>query len=211
MAGVTIHGRAPWSCATSPTRGSVRPDTRSAPGQGAHSVPLPSAPRRVRHGFAPRHQDTGHVDTRKRVDPVRRGRTILGASLLLTATVAGTRAVVGFNHAAETEQAIRAKDGVDVTVALHSGLTYAWLVFAVLTGVAALPLLVNGSGRTFAAGVCYALGMPLLLIGIGVPAPVSAVRTLTWVACGAILLLACFVMLTSGPVPQQQRRRARSR
>jgi hypothetical protein len=65
-------------------------------------------------------------------------------------------------------------------------------------------LLVNGSGRTFAAGVCYALGMPLLLFSIGVIAPVSTVRTLTWVACGAIVLLACFVMLTSGPVPRQQ-------
>ena len=145
----------------------------------------------------------GCVDTRKRVDPVRRGRTILGASLLLTAVAAGTRAAVGFSHAAELESAIRAKDGLDVTIALHTGLTYAWLVFAVLTAIAALPLLFNGSGRTFAAGVCYALGMPLLLFSIGVIAPISAVQTLTWLACGTILLLACFVMLTSGPVPQQ--------
>ncbi|WP_439661383.1 hypothetical protein ACSHWB_07715 [Lentzea sp. HUAS TT2] len=144
------------------------------------------------------------MDTRKRVDPVRRGRTILGASLLLTAVAAGTRAAVGFSHAAELESAIRAKDGLDVTIALHTGLTYAWLVFAVLTAIAALPLLVNGSGRTFAAGVCYALGMPLLLFSIGVIAPISAVQTLTWLACGTILLLACFVMLTSGPVPQQR-------
>lgn len=150
-------------------------------------------------------QQTGGVD--KRVDPVRRGRTILGAALLVTAVIAGARAAVGLGHAAETELAIRAKGGLDVTIALHTGLTYAWLVFAVLAGIAALPLLVNGSGRTFAAGVCYALGMPLLLLGIGVPAPVSAVRTLTWVACGAILLLAGFVMLTSGPVPQQRQRR----
>ncbi|MEV6239807.1 hypothetical protein [Lentzea sp. NPDC051838] len=148
------------------------------------------------------------MDTRKRVDPVRRGRTILGASLVVTAAAAGTRAAVGFSHETETEQAIRAKDGLDVTVALHSGLTYAWLVFAVLAGIAAVPLLVNGSGRLFAAGVCYALGMPLLLFAIGVPAPVSAVSTWTWVGCGAILLLGCFVMLTSGPVPQQQRRRS---
>lgn len=147
------------------------------------------------------------MDTRKRVDPVRRGRTILGASLVITAAAAGTRAAVGFNHEAETELAIRAKDGLGITVALHTGLTWGWLVFAVLAGVAALPLLLNGSGRTFAAGVCYALGMPLLLLGIGVPTPVSAVRTWTWVACGAILLLACFVMLTSGPVPQQRQRR----
>jgi hypothetical protein len=117
---------------------------------------------------------------------------------------------VGFNHEAEMELAIRAKDGLDITVALHTGLTYAWLVFAVLAGVAAVPLLVNGSGRTFAAGICYALGMPLLLLAIGVPAPVSTVRTLTWVACGAILLLAGFVMLTSGPVPQQRQQRRRS-
>lgn len=151
------------------------------------------------------------MDTRKRVDPVRRGRTILGASALLTAVVAGTRAAAGLSHEAESEAAIRAKDGLDVTVALHAGLTWAWLAFAVLIGIAAVPLLVNGSGRTFAAGVCYALGMPLLLLGIGVPAPVSTVRTLTWVACGAILLLACFTMLTSGPVPQQQQQRQQQR
>lgn len=118
---------------------------------------------------------------------------------------------MGLGHEAETELAIRAKGGLDVTIGLHAGLTYAWLVFAVLAGIAAMPLLVNGSGRTFAAGVCYALGMPLLLLGIGVPAPVSAVRTLTWVACGAILLLAGLVMLTSGPVPQQRHRSVRSR
>jgi hypothetical protein len=115
---------------------------------------------------------------------------------------------VGFSHTAEMESAVRAEDGLDLTIALHTGMTYAWIVFAVLTGIAAVPLLVNGSGRTFAAGVCYALGMPLLLFSIGVIPPVSVVRTLTWVACGAILLLACFVMLTSGPVqPQQQQRR----
>ncbi|MDX8031066.1 hypothetical protein SK803_12635 [Lentzea sp. BCCO 10_0856] len=149
------------------------------------------------------------MDTRKRVDPVRRGRTILGASLVVTAVAAGTRASVGFSNTTEVEQAIRAKDGLDITVGLHAGLTWGWLVFAVLTGVAAVPLLVNGTGRTFAAGVCYALGMPLLLFGIGVPAPVSSVRTLTWVACAAVLLLAGFVMLTSGPVaPQPQRRRS---
>lgn len=108
------------------------------------------------------------------------------------------------------ELAVRAKVGLAITVALHTGLTWVWLVFAVLAGVAAIPLLVKGSGRVFAAGVCYALGMPLLLLGIGVPAPVSAVRTLTWVACGAILLLACFVMLTSGPVPPQRQQRRRS-
>lgn len=130
--------------------------------------------------------------------------------MVITAAAAGTRALVGFSHEAELELAIRAKDGLDVTVALHTGLTWAWLAFAVLAGVAAVPLLVNGSGRVFAAGVCYALGMPLLLLGIGVPAPVSAVRTWTWVACGAILLLACFVMLTSGPVPQQRQQRRRS-
>jgi hypothetical protein len=151
----------------------------------------------------------GYVDTRKRVDPVRRGRTARGASSLLTAAVAGTRAAVGLSHEAETERAIRAENGLDVTVALHAGLTWTWLLFAVLTGIAAVPLLVNGSGRTFAAGVCYALGMPLLLLGIGVPVPVSAVRTVTWVACGVILLLACLVMLTSGPVPQQRRQRPR--
>lgn len=151
------------------------------------------------------------MDTRKRVDPVRRGRTILGASLLLTAAAAGTRAAVGFNHDAEMELAIRAKDGLTVTVALHTGLTWGWLVFAALAGVAAVPLLVNGKGRTFAAGLCYALGMPLLLFSIGVPAPVSAVRTLTWVACGATVLLAGFVMLTSGPVAPQRRRSARTR
>ena len=145
------------------------------------------------------------VDTRKRVDPVRRGRTILGASLVVTAATAGIRAAVGFGDSAEVEQAIRAKDGLDLTVGLHAGLTWGWLAFAVLAGVAAIPLLITGSGRTFAAGICYALGMPLLLLGIGVPAPVSSVRTWTWVACGAVLLLAGFVMLTSGPVaPQQQ-------
>ena len=156
----------------------------------------------------------GFVDTRKRVDPVRRGRTILGASLVVTAAAAGTRAAVGFGNSAEVEQAIRAKDGLDITVGLHSGLTWGWLAFAVLAGVAAVPLLVNGTGRTFAAGVCYAPGMPLLLFGIGVPAPVSSVRTWTWVACGAVLLLAGFVMLTSGPVapqPQQRRRPQRGR
>ncbi|GAB2834235.1 hypothetical protein [Lentzea nigeriaca] len=151
------------------------------------------------------------MDTRKRVDPARRGRTILGVSLVLTAVVAGTRAAVGFSYEAETELAIRSQDGLDVTIALHTGLTYAWLVFAVLAGVSAVPLLLNGSGRTFAAGICYALGMPLLLLGIGVPAPVSAVRTWTWVACGTIVLLAGFVMLTSGPVPQQRRRSVRTR
>lgn len=158
----------------------------------------------------------GCVDTRKRVDPVRRGRTILGASLLLTAVAAGTRAAAGFSYGAETEAAIRAKDGLDVTIALHHGMTYAWLAFAVLTGVAAVPLLLNGSGRTFAAGVCYALGMPLLLFSIGVIAPIGTVQTLTWLACGTILLLACFVMLTSGPVPPRRvapdrRRPVRSR
>jgi len=151
------------------------------------------------------------VDTRKRVDPVRRGRTILGASLVVTAVAAGTRAAVGFSHEAETELAIRADDGLGITVALHAGLTWGWLLLAVLAGIAAVPLLVSGTGRVFAAGVCYALGLPLLLLGIGVPAPVSAVRTLTWVACGAVLLLACFVMLTSGPVPQQRRRSVRTR
>lgn len=154
------------------------------------------------------------MDTRKRVDPVRRGRTILGASLLLTAVAAGARAAVGFSYAPELESAIRAKNGLDLTIALHTGLTYAWLVFAVGTAIAALPLLVKGSGRTFAAGVCYALGMPLLLFSIGVIAPVGTVQTLTWLACGTVLLLACFVMLTSGPVPQQapdRRRPARSR
>ncbi|WP_394615836.1 hypothetical protein JNUCC0626_39890 [Lentzea sp. JNUCC 0626] len=145
------------------------------------------------------------MDTRKRVDPVRRGRTILGASLLLTAVFAGGRAAAGFSHAADTESAIRAKDGLDVTIALHTGMTYAWLVFAVLAAIAAIPLLLNGSGRTFAAGVCYALGLPLLLFSIGVIPPVSAVRTLTWIACGTVVLLACFVMLTSGPVPPQER------
>lgn len=158
----------------------------------------------------------GCVDTRKRVDPVRRGRTILGASLVVTAVAAGTRAAVGFGNAAEVEQAIRAKDGLDITVGLHAGLTWGWLAFAVLTGIAAIPLLLNGSGRTFAAGVCYALGMPLLLLGIGVPAPISPVRTWTWLACGAVLLLAGFVMLTSGPVapqppPQRNRRSTRAR
>lgn len=118
---------------------------------------------------------------------------------------------MGFSYEAETELAIRSQDGLDVTIALHTGLTYAWLVFAVLAGVSAVPLLLNGSGRTFAAGICYALGMPLLLLGIGVPAPVSAVRTWTWVACGTIVLLAGFVMLTSGPVPQQRRRSVRTR
>ncbi|WP_434439227.1 hypothetical protein [Lentzea sp. E54] len=148
------------------------------------------------------------MDTRKRVDPVRRGRTILGASLVLTAVAAGTRATVGFSHQAEAEAAIRAKGGMDVTIALHAGMTYAWLAFAVLGGIAAVPLLVNGSGRTFAAGIGYALGMPLLLFSIGVIAPVPVVRTLTWVACGTIVLLALFVMLTSGPVaPQGQQRR----
>ncbi|MFD5825440.1 hypothetical protein [Lentzea sp. NPDC060358] len=150
------------------------------------------------------------MDTRKRVDPVRRGRTILGASLLLTAAIAGTTAAVGFATAAAAEQAIRAQQGIDVTVGLHRGLTYAWLAFAVLVAIGAVPLLLNGNGRTFAAGVTYALGMPLLLLGIGVPAPVAVVRTLTWVACGAILLTACFVMLTSGP-GAPQRRRAPSR
>jgi hypothetical protein len=128
--------------------------------------------------------------------------------LVLTAVAAGTRAAVGLSHEAETELAIRAKKGLDITVALHTGLTWGWLVFAVLAAVAAVPLLLNGSGRVFAAGVCYALGMPLLLLGIGVPAQVSAVRTWTWVACGVIVLLAGLVMLTSGPVPQQQRRRS---
>lgn len=123
---------------------------------------------------------------------------------------AGTRAAVGFGNSAEVEQAIRAKDGLDITVGLHSGLTWGWLAFSVLAGVAAIPLLLNGTGRTFAAGVCYALGMPLLLLGIGVPAPVSPVRTWTWVACGAVLLLAGFVMLTSGPVAPQQRQNRRS-
>lgn len=121
---------------------------------------------------------------------------------------------MGLGNAAEVEQAIRAKDGLDITVGLHAGLTWGWLVFAVLAGVAAIPLLLNGSGRTFAAGVCYALGMPLLLLGIGVPAPVSSVRTWTWLACGAVLLLAGFVMLTSGPVapqPQRNRRSTRTR
>lgn len=153
------------------------------------------------------------MDTRKRVDPVRRGRTILGASLLLTAVVAGTRAAVGFSYAPEVEAAIRAEDGLDLTIALHTGLTYAWLVFAVSTAVAALPLLLNGTGRTFAAGVCYALGMPLLLFSIGVIAPVGTVQTLTWLACGTVLLTACFVMLTSGPTQQapDRRRPVRSR
>ncbi|HEX7305712.1 hypothetical protein [Lentzea sp.] len=151
------------------------------------------------------------MDTRKRVDPVRRGRTILGASLLLTAAIAATRAVVGLVTSNEAEQAIRAQKGHDITVALHQGLTYTWLAFAVLTAIAALPLLLNGNGRTFAAGVTYALGMLLLLLGIGVPAPVSPVRTLTWFACGAILLSACFVMLTSGPVPQQQQQQQQRR
>lgn len=114
---------------------------------------------------------------------------------------------MGFTHEAEVEQAIRAKNGLGITVALHTGLTWGWLAFAVLAGVAAVPLLLSGSGRVFASGVCYALGMPLLLLGIGVPAPVSAVRTWTWVACGVIVLLAGFVMLTSGPVPQQRQRR----
>jgi hypothetical protein len=131
--------------------------------------------------------------------------------LLLTAVAAGTRAAVGFTSEAEMERVVRAKDGLDVTVALHAGLTWAWLVFAVLAGVAAVPLLLSGSGRTFAAGLCYALGMPLLLLGIGVPAPVSTVRTLTWVACGAVVLLAAFVMLTSGPVAPQRHRPARVR
>lgn len=133
---------------------------------------------------------------------------------MVTAIAAGARAAAGFGNSAEMEQAIRARDGLDITVALHAGLTWGWLVFAVLAGVAAVPLLVNGSGRTFAAGVCYALGMPLLLLGIGVPAPVSAVRTLTWVACGVVVLLAGFVMLTSGPVapaPPQRRPSARAR
>ncbi|GGM81914.1 hypothetical protein GCM10011609_17390 [Lentzea pudingi] len=153
------------------------------------------------------------MDTRKRVDPVRRGRTILGASLLLTAVAAGARAAAGFSYAPELESAIRAKNGLDLTIALHTGLTYAWLVFAVGTAIASLPLLVNGSGRTFAAGVCYALGMPLLLFSIGVIAPVGTVQTLTWLACGTVLLLACFVMLTSGPAQQapDRRRPARSR
>lgn len=149
-------------------------------------------------------QQTGCVDTRKRVDPVRRGRTILGASLLLTAAAAGTRAAAGFSYASELESAIRADEGLDVTIALHTGLTYAWLVFAVLTAAAAIPLLASGSGRTFAAGVCYALGMPLLLFSIGVIAPISTVQTLTWLACGAALLTGCFVMLTAGPVPQRE-------
>ena len=118
---------------------------------------------------------------------------------------------MGFSHEAESELAIRANGGLDITVALHTGLTWSWLVFAVLAGVAAVPLLLHGSGRVFAAGVCYALGMPLLLLGIGAPAPVSAVRTWTWVACGAIVLLAGFVMLTSGPVPRQRRRSVRTR
>ncbi|MEV6718534.1 hypothetical protein AB0M48_41575 [Lentzea sp. NPDC051208] len=144
------------------------------------------------------------MDTRKRVDPVRRGRTILGASLLLTAAAAGTRAAVGFSCAAELESAIRADDGLDVTIALHTGLTYAWLAFAVLTAAAAVPLLLTGSGRAFAAGVCYALGMPLLLFSIGVVAPIPTVQTLTWLACGTALLTGCFVMLTSGPVPQRE-------
>ncbi|SDJ90856.1 hypothetical protein SAMN04488074_103503 [Lentzea albidocapillata subsp. violacea] len=170
----------------------------------------------MRHHATGGCQQTGCVDTRKRVDPVRRGRTILGASLLLTAVAAGTRAAAGFSYAPELESAIRADDGLDVTIALHTGLTYAWLVFAVLTAVAAVPLLVNGSGRTFAAGVCYALGMPLLLFSIGVIAPISTVRTLTWLTCGTVLLTGCFVMLTSGPVPRQRvapdrRRPARSR
>ncbi|MFD9703305.1 hypothetical protein [Lentzea sp. NPDC059081] len=151
------------------------------------------------------------MNTRKRVDPVRRGRTILGASLLLTAVMAGVRAAVGFASSAETELTIRSRKGHDITVALHEGLTYAWLAFAVLIAVAALPLLLNGSGRTFAAGVCYALGMPLLLLGIGAPAPVSAVSTLTWFACGAILLSACFAMLTSGPVAPQRSAPSRPR
>jgi hypothetical protein len=170
----------------------------------------------VRRRVSRARQQTGFVDTRKRVDPVRRGRTILGASLLLTAAAAGTRAAAGFSHAPELESAIRAKDGLDLTIALHTGLNYAWLAFAVLTAIAALPLLLGGSGRTFAAGVCYALGLPLLLFSIGVIAPVSAVQTLTWLACGTILVLACFVMLTSGPVPPQRqapdrRRPVRSR
>jgi hypothetical protein len=130
-------------------------------------------------------------------------------SLVVAAGTAGTRAAAGFSHEAELP-----KDALGITVALHTGLTWGWLLFAVLAGVAAVPLLLNGSGRVFAAGVCYALGLPLLLLGIGAPAPVPVVRTLTWVACGAILLLACFVMLTSGPVPQrpqrQQRRQRRS-
>jgi hypothetical protein len=46
--------------------------------------------------------------------------------------------------------------------------------------------------------------VPLLLFSIGVIAPIGTVQTLTWLACGTILLLVCFVMLTSGPVPQQQ-------
>lgn len=124
--------------------------------------------------------------------------------MLLTAAAAGTRAAVGFRYAPEQEAAIRAEDGLDVTVALHTGLTYAWLLFAVLTAAAAIPLLLSGSGRTFAAGVCYALGMPLLLFSIGVIAPITTVQTLTWPACGTVLLTGCFVVLTSGPVPQRE-------
>ncbi len=135
--------------------------------------------------------------------------------MLLTAAAAGTRAAVGFAYAPELESAVRADEGLDVTIALHTGLTYAWLVFAVLTAAAAVPLLAGGSGRTFAAGVCYALGMPLLLFSIGVIAPISTVQTLTWPACGTALLTGCFLMLTSGPVPQREapgrREPARSR
>lgn len=129
---------------------------------------------------------------------------MLGWSSVVTATAAGARAAAGFSTAEEAELAVHAKDGASITVALHTGLTYGWLVFAVLAGIAALPLLVSGTGRPFAAGLCYSLGLPLLLFGIGAPAPVPLVRTLTWVACAAVLVLACFVMLTSGPVPDQR-------
>jgi hypothetical protein len=46
--------------------------------------------------------------------------------------------------------------------------------------------------------------MPLLLFSIGVIAPISTVQTLTWLACGIVLLTGCFVMLTSGPVTQRE-------
>lgn len=123
--------------------------------------------------------------------------------------MAAVRAGVGFTEADAVERAIRAQQGLDVTVVLHRWLTYAWLVFAVLALVAALPLVLNGSGRTFAAAVCYGLGLPLLLFGIGVPAVVPGLGTPTWLACGAILLSACFLVLTAGTVPRPAPGRAR--
>lgn len=144
----------------------------------------------------------------------RRGQIALGLAVALTAAAAGVRAAVGRRTTEEAEQILRSvpkasTESVHIALTVQTAMDYGWLVFAVVAAIAAMPILVSGAGRAFAGWVVSIFGLSLLVLGIGVPAPVTAVHLLTWLAGVVTIATLLLMMLAASAENQRPTRRPR--